>query len=113
VSDPELRSLYRGALAFVHPSRYEAYGGLPALEALALGTPVVALEAPGVTEALQGAALLVEGADPAALAGALRAILSDPELRSRLVQAGRERVAPLRWERAARELAAVFERTLP
>ncbi len=113
VSDSELRALFRGAVAFIHPTRYEAYGGLPALEALALRTPVVAFEAPGVTEALAGAALLVERPDPKVLAEALRIVASDSSLRRRLAEAGRERVEPLRWEQVARELAAVFRRVLP
>ena len=112
VTDEELRGLYRGAAAFVHPTRYEAYGGLPALEAMASGTPVIALAGPGVTEALHDAALLVERPDPGLLADAIRSLLRDPELRTRLAAAGSERVAPLRWDRAARELAAVFHRVL-
>ncbi len=112
VGDEELRALYRGAIAFVHPTRYEAYGGLPALEAMASGTPVIALEAPGVTEALHGAAVLVERPDAALFAAGLRALVRDADLRARLAAAGVERVAPLRWERAAAELVAVFRRVL-
>jgi glycosyltransferase involved in cell wall biosynthesis len=112
VSDEELRALYRGALAFVHPTRYEAYGGLPALEAMASGTPVIALEARGVTEALRDAAVLVDRPDPELFAAAIRTLMRDPGLRARLTAAGYERVQPLRWERAADELAAVFRRVL-
>ena len=112
VSDEELCALYRGALAYAHPSRYESYGGLAALEAMALGTPVVGFHAPGVTEALGGAALLVEQGDSVALAAGLRELVRDPELRGRLAKAGRQRVESLRWERAARELAVVFRRAI-
>ena len=111
---PSFESLYRGAVAFVHPSllrgvRQHTSGSGRRWRSerrwLRCGLGCV-------TEALAGAALLVERADPALLADALRAVVGDAELRSRLVQAGRERVAPLRWERAAGELAAVFRRTL-
>jgi glycosyltransferase involved in cell wall biosynthesis len=112
VDDDELRALYRGALALVHLARYEAYGGLPALEAMALGTPVVALRAPGVTEALEGAALLVDRPDPASLAHALANVVRDAALRRELAAEGRVRVEPLRWERAATQFAAVFRRAL-
>jgi glycosyltransferase involved in cell wall biosynthesis len=112
VSDAELRSLYRGALALVHPARYEAYGGLAALEAMALGTPVVAFRAPGVTEALEGAALLVDAVDPELLAVALRRVANDPVLGAELAESGRRRVEPLRWERAAGEFAAAFHHVL-
>jgi glycosyltransferase involved in cell wall biosynthesis len=112
VSDAELRAHYRGALAVVQPSRYEGYGGYPSLEAMALGTPVVAVRAPGVTEALETAALLVDTAAPHLLADAIRRLADDGELRAELLESGRKRVTPLRWERAAADLAAVFRRTL-
>jgi len=112
VSDAELRAHYRGALAVVQPSRYEGYGGYASLEAMALGTPVVAVRAPGATEALEAAALLVDTAAPHLLADAIRRVADDSELRVELVESGRRRVTPLRWERAATELAAVFRRTL-
>ena len=54
VSDERLRELYRGAVALAHPTKYEAYAGLPVLEAMALGTPAVVLDAPGATEAVDG-----------------------------------------------------------
>jgi glycosyltransferase involved in cell wall biosynthesis len=110
VSDDDLRRLYRGAVGLVHLARYEAYGGLPALEAMALGTPVIALEAPGVTEALAGAARLVERPASSALEAAMAELARDASLRGRLVEAGRARVEPLRWERVAAQLADVCRR---
>jgi glycosyltransferase involved in cell wall biosynthesis len=110
VEDAELRSLYATATALVHPTRYESYAGLPALEAMALGTPVVALDAPGSTEGLAGAAILLEREDPAELATRLRALEDDPALRASLAAAGADRARALTWERAAAELAVVLRR---
>jgi glycosyltransferase involved in cell wall biosynthesis len=112
VTDEQLRDLYRGALALVHPTRYESFAGFPALEAMALGTPVVALDAPGSTEALAGAAVLLEREDPDLLALELRRIGADHELRARLAAKGREVAKRLTWERAAAALAEVFHGVL-
>ena len=111
VSDDELLALYRDALALIHPSRYEAYAGYPALEAMATGTAVVALAAPGSTEALAGAAVLVEE-DAAELAAALTALATDEALRTRIAAAGHGRVSSLTWESAAETLAAVLHRVV-
>ena len=113
VTDEELRRSYRTTLGLLHLTRYEGYAGYPALEAMALGAPVVGLRAPGATEALEGAALLVEQEDPAAVAAAMRRLADDDgTLRAALVAAGRARVAPLRWPAAARAFADSFEATL-
>jgi glycosyltransferase involved in cell wall biosynthesis len=112
VTDERLRELYRGALALVTPSRYEAYAGLPALEAMALGTPVVALEAPGVTEALTGRAILIRDEDADAFAGALARLRDDGALRADLAARGRAHALELTWERSAKTFAAAFRRTL-
>ncbi len=112
VSDDELRALYGGALALLHPTRYEGYGGYPALEAMALGTPVVGLRAPGATEALEGAAIVLDRPHPALLAEALGRLAGEPGLRRELAHAGRERVRPLRWEAAAADFADVFAAAL-
>jgi glycosyltransferase involved in cell wall biosynthesis len=112
VTDERLRELYRGALALVTPSRYEAYAGLPALEAMALGTPVVALEAPGVTEALAGRAILIRDEDADALAGALARLRDDSALRADLVRRGLAHARELTWEASAEAFAAAFRRTL-
>ncbi|MFA5786458.1 MAG: glycosyltransferase [Actinomycetota bacterium] len=112
VSDERLRALYAGALALLHPSRYEGFGGYPALEAMALGIPVVALAAPGTREALAGAALLVEQENPELLAHALTELADSPTLRTSLVLAGRERVRGLTWEAAAKAFVTVFHDVL-
>lgn len=112
VPDERLRGLYSGALAFLHPSKYEAFVGLPVLEAMALGTPVVALAAPGVTVEVAGAALLIDREEPALVASALERLRQEPALRAELAAMGRELIQPLSWTGAARSLAAVFDTVL-
>lgn len=113
VSDEELRQAYRTALGLLHLTRYEGYAGYPALEAMALGTPVVGLRAPGATEALEGAALVIDREDPLAVAEAMTRLADDDgTLRATLAAAGRARVAPLRWPAAAAAFAESFAATL-
>jgi glycosyltransferase involved in cell wall biosynthesis len=112
VTDEELRDLYRGAVLFVHPSKYEGFAGYPALEAMALGTPVVALKAPGASEALGGVSRLVPREDAGLLADAIDALLDNDSLRGALGSAGRERAQALTWESTAAAFAAVFARLL-
>lgn len=112
VTDERLRKLYRGAIALLHPTRYESFAGFPALEAMALGTPVVALDAPGSTEALSGAALLVPREDPELLAAELRRLVEDGTLRAGLAARGRELARALTWENSATALAGVFHEVL-
>jgi glycosyltransferase involved in cell wall biosynthesis len=112
VTDERLRDLYRGAVALLHPTRYESFAGFPALEAMALGTPVVALDAPGATEALSGAALLLTREDPDLLAAELRRLVEDKTLRDGLAAKGHELARPLTWESSARALANVFHDVL-
>ena len=104
VADARLPALYRGALAFVFPSLHEGFG-LPPLEAMASGVPVVASTAGALPEVLGDAALLVDVAD---LAGALSRIVDDDALRAALVARGRDRVAELSWDRCAAGLAAIY-----
>jgi glycosyltransferase involved in cell wall biosynthesis len=99
--DPErLGALYAAATVFAFPSWIEGFG-LPVVEAMARGTPVVASDAPALTEVCGGAALHVPPGDPAALAAALRRVLEDTELREDLVRRGRRRAERFTWTRAA------------
>jgi glycosyltransferase involved in cell wall biosynthesis len=91
-----LDALYRGASALVMPSRTEGFG-LPALEAMARGCPVVASRAGSLPEVVGDAGLLVPPGDRDALAGALAEVLGDDGLRARLGAAGRRRAAEFTW----------------
>ncbi len=103
----DLAALYNLADLFVFPSLYEGFG-LPPLEAMACGLPVVASTAPALREVLNDAALLVHPEDVAAMAEAMAAALRDETLRSRLREAGLRRAAQFSWERTAHETVAVY-----
>jgi glycosyltransferase involved in cell wall biosynthesis len=107
VSDEELREIYRAATVFCMPSRYEGFG-LPALEAMAAGVPVVVSDAGALPEVTGGAALLVAAGDVAGLATALGNILADPDLASRLSAAGRQRARGLTWELCAERTCSSY-----
>ncbi|WP_028231480.1 glycosyltransferase family 4 protein [Paraburkholderia mimosarum] len=103
VSDGELAALYRSAACFVYPSRYEGFG-LPPVEALALGCPVIASRLPAVQEACGDAALYTSPDDPAELARLLERITTDAALRASLRERGRARTAELTWRATAVKL---------
>jgi glycosyltransferase involved in cell wall biosynthesis len=107
VDDARLAAAYHEARAFVFPSRYEGFG-LPPLEALAAGCPVVSSPAGSLAEVLEGVAILKAPDDPDAWAGALHELAVDAELRRKLIDAGRARAAGLSWEAAARRTLAVY-----
>lgn len=100
VTRERLRELYRGARAFVYPSRYEGFG-IPPLEAMACGAPVIATRTGAIPEFAEGAALLVEPGDVRALAAALARLLGDATLRRELRAAGPERARMWRWDKGA------------
>lgn len=98
VDKPRLASLYRHAACVVLPSRYEGFG-LPVLEAMAIGTPVVAAATSSIPEVAGDAAILVEPRNPAALAGGIERAFAD---RDRLVDAGLKRARAFTWASTAR-----------
>jgi glycosyltransferase involved in cell wall biosynthesis len=103
VNDGELRALYEGAACFLFPSRYEGFG-LPAVEAMACGCPVVAARAGALPEVCGEAALLCDPGSPAAFAAAVGRLLDEPDLADGLRAAGRARAASFTWDAAARRL---------
>jgi alpha-1,3-rhamnosyl/mannosyltransferase len=108
VSDSELAALYKGALAFVYPSSEEGFG-LPVLEAMASGVPVVTTTGGALPEAVGDAALLVAPGSVSELAQALNRLSEDGALRADLVTKGLRRVAEHPWERTAQETLRVYE----
>ena len=100
VPDELLVGLYRGAEAFVLPSRYEGFG-LACLEAMACGTPVIAADRAALPEVCGDAALLVDLDDPSAITRAVLSACEDPAVAARLRAAGIERARGYTWERAA------------
>ena len=108
VSDEKLASLYRNAIALVMPSIVEGFG-LPVLEAMAAGTPVIHSNIPALTETAGGAGLGVEPGNAAALAAAMKRVQESPALRRELIEAGRERAKSLSWRRRAEYAASLLE----
>jgi glycosyltransferase involved in cell wall biosynthesis len=109
VGEDDLPGLYREAMAFVLPSRYEGFG-LTCLEAMASGTPVVAADRAALPETCGDAALLVDPDDPAALAEAVITAATDSYARERLRAAGLRRVKKYSWARAAASTDALLTR---
>jgi glycosyltransferase involved in cell wall biosynthesis len=107
VSEDELRALYAGASAFAYPSLYEGFG-LPVLEAMAAGAPVLTSNVSSLPEVAGDAALLVDPTDVSAIGAALTRLLSDPALADDLRTRGHSRAASFSWERTARETLALL-----
>ena len=109
VSETDLDALHRGADAFVYPSLYEGFG-LPVLDAMARGVPVITSNTSSLPELVGTAAVQVSPASTAELATALERLLSDADWRASLAAAGRARAAEYTWDRTARATLALYER---
>jgi glycosyltransferase involved in cell wall biosynthesis len=107
LSAAELDRLYRESTALVFPTRFEGFG-LPPLEAMARGCPVIVSDIPVLHEVAGDAALYVEAHDPDAIATAIREVLESPVRRERMSQAGLARAADFSWEHTAAATRASF-----
>jgi glycosyltransferase involved in cell wall biosynthesis len=107
LGDSDLRALYSSCRALVYPSVYEGFG-LPPLEAMSCGAPVVAGRTPAVEEVTNGAARLVPPTDASGLARTLLELLDDENARRELAEAGRRRATEFSWERTARMTLEVY-----
>jgi glycosyltransferase involved in cell wall biosynthesis len=108
-SDKELVALYNAAAMLVLPSFYEGFG-LPVLEAMACGTPVVCADRGSLPEIAGDAALLVNPDDLDSLADAMEHMLDDEPLRAKMREQGFSNVARFSWERTARETLNIYKR---
>jgi len=111
VPEEDLPLLYSGARLFLFPSLYEGFG-LPLVEAMACGAPIVASNVSSIPEVVEGAAVLVSPQRPEEFAAAILRVSTDVELRAALVKKGLERAQCFRWQVAAQELLKAFE-TIP
>jgi glycosyltransferase involved in cell wall biosynthesis len=107
VAEADLPACYQLAQVFVYPSLYEGFG-LPPLEAMACGTPVVSSNSSSLPEVVGSAGLLVDPTDTAALTAALHRVLTDDHLRADLQQRGLAQAQKFSWQKAGEELVAVY-----
>lgn len=108
VPDEDICPLMCGALAFVFPSIYEGFG-MPPLEAMACGVPVLTTHAASLPEVVGEDAVVVDPYDPGAIADGLEQLYTDADLRKRLAEAGPKRATQFSWEASAKQLYAVYE----
>jgi glycosyltransferase involved in cell wall biosynthesis len=111
VPDEDLPPLYSAAKLFVYPSFFEGFG-LPPLEAMQCGTPVITGDRTSLPEVVGDAGVLVDPFDVPALANTIEDLLGDDLRRQRLSQKGLERAAQFTWESTARQTLDVFERIM-
>jgi glycosyltransferase involved in cell wall biosynthesis len=111
VADEDLRALYSSCRVAVYPSLYEGFG-LPPLEAMACGAPVITSRIPVIMETSEHAARLINPTDTEELTAAMVELLTDADARAQLARAGLKRAAEYTWERTARQTLAVYEEVL-
>jgi glycosyltransferase involved in cell wall biosynthesis len=111
VSDSELVRLYNAASALVFPSFYEGFG-LPLIEAMACGCPVITSNRTAMPEVVGDAAILIDPENPEELADAIARMLSDRELAAEMSAKGFERAAQFSWEKCARQTVEVYRSVL-
>lgn len=108
VCDDDLVLLYNGATLFVYPSLYEGFG-LPPLEAMACGTPVIASTSSSLPELIGDAGILVDPYGVDEITSAMLKVLSDSDLRSKMISRGIGKSNPFSWENTAQKTLAVYE----
>jgi glycosyltransferase involved in cell wall biosynthesis len=108
VQDADLPALYSGAWAYCQPSLYEGFG-MPVLESMACGVPVIAANRSALPEVGGDAAIYVDPTDPEAIAAALRRLHQDEELRNLLIEQGPSRAASFTWRSCAEQTLAVLK----
>jgi glycosyltransferase involved in cell wall biosynthesis len=111
VSNEDLPNLYRAASIFVYPSLYEGFG-LPPIEAMACGCPVVASDRGSLAEVIGDAALVVDPEDVSDMKSKLARVAAEPDLRARLRAAGLERAQSFNWNKTARATLDVYVRAV-
>jgi glycosyltransferase involved in cell wall biosynthesis len=111
LSDEMVAVFYSKADAFVYPSHYEGFG-LPVLEAMTLGAPVITSNTSSLPEVAGDAALLIDPDDPTSLADAILKVIGDSQFRSELIQKGKERAKLFSWERTAQETLKAYKSLL-
>lgn len=111
VQDSELKHLYQGALALIHPSLYEGFG-LTLLEAMGSGTPVIASQSASIPEVTGDAACLVDSCQDPAMMQAIRRMETDPVYRSGLRERGLRRASQFSWRETASKTLALYEKVL-
>jgi glycosyltransferase involved in cell wall biosynthesis len=109
VDDADLPALYAAADLFAYVSLYEGFG-LPLLEAMACGTPVIGSNTSSLPEVIGEVGLQVDPRDVDAIARAMQQMIDQPELRERSIGLGLERAKTFTWEKAARELLGIYDR---
>ncbi|HEY0319371.1 MAG TPA: glycosyltransferase family 1 protein [Pyrinomonadaceae bacterium] len=111
ISDEDLSALYSSCRAFIYPSLYEGFG-LPPLEAMACGAPVITSRIHSISEVVGRAAHLVEPTDARAMAQSIIRLLGDDAEREKLRTAARERAAEFTWEKTAEQTLEIYRQAL-
>lgn len=108
VSEEDLPALYNAADLFVYPSYYEGFG-LPPLEAMSCGTPVITSNTSSLPEVVGDAGIMIDPSNVEALAEAMRDVLADESLRNSIIAKGLERAKMFNWKKCARKTLKVYE----
>jgi alpha-1,3-rhamnosyl/mannosyltransferase len=108
VDDAQMPAIYAGAAVFCYPSRYEGFG-LPALEAMSAGVPVLTSNATSLPEVVGDAGLMVDPDDVGSMSDSLALLLQDSHVCDQLTQRGIARAGAFSWDRCAQETANVYQ----